>query len=929
MAVLDINIGINGVNKVSSLEQRFNALEKQAKKTTKSTNGLSSSIKTIAISALAYITVDKLVSSVASLASSAVITTAKFEQFNTVLRTIEGSSEKAEQSMAWIQDFAKTTPFELDKVTQSFVSLRAFGLNPTDGLLRTLGDTASAMGKDIQQAVEAIADAVVGENERLKEFGIRASRSAEETRFSWTNASGQAREAIVANNSEVIESTLEAIFNSKYEGAMAQQSKTWNGMISNMKDSWTIFTTEILDAGLFDYLKAIVSAFSESLTTAFDDAKNGAEDFAKSTIEVIKSVIGGVGYLYDSIEAFGDELTIVKNLGEVAFYGLSEVVTSFASSSVKAFESVFNIIGNGFKDVTNDAISWINKAIELANRLPNVNIGTIDTKITFTDKDFSSTVAKIDALNKEAEKQKDKNIQELKEATTDLFTIGGGQKFTDKLLKDIESKYSDILNSVDDSVAKTDFGNAFGGTDDTFNLQDEIQKQADFTQSVLDNYYKVDDAIQDTSDSISDFNDVLFKDDDSTNDNITNITDSFNDFNESANNVDYSTNQATKALDKFIFRFENNFINSLSNNISSLESIVSAGAGRTKSYQEALSDVLAVQDELKDNPLSVSIGNEFKSAYDAFIGSSTDFLQTSNFSSARDLEFAQSTFNRQSSGFETTAGQTVSVLDSMNNFLQSINQAFADGILSDEEKATIAGVATDVNAKNEMLLGAGQTNSVSTNLMNMMGTDGGISLNSIGNALGSLQVATGLDGNISNLAISNIGIESKTAKNSTTNRQGYGVTGETAQYSTIPYTTLNSIGSPVTSFVRSFAGVTHSYGKIDLTGSDTGFAAGGFTGNGQGQKDSSGFKQAGIVHEGEYVAPKWMVDSQPQIFNALESARKSKGFAQGGYTSTTKTSNNNGMEQVMSQVLKEQQNLYSLFSRLTQKGTIMPVELVA
>ena len=34
------------------------------------------------------------------------------------------------------------------------------------------------------------------------------------------------------------------------------------------------------------------------------------------------------------------------------------------------------------------------------------------------------------------------------------------------------------------------------------------------------------------------------------------------------------------------------------------------------------------------------------------------------------------------------------------------------------------------------------------------------------------------------------------------------------------------------------------------------FAQGGYTGNGSGIADETGFKQAGIVHEGEYVVPK-------------------------------------------------------------------------
>jgi hypothetical protein len=72
------------------------------------------------------------------------------------------------------------------------------------------------------------------------------------------------------------------------------------------------------------------------------------------------------------------------------------------------------------------------------------------------------------------------------------------------------------------------------------------------------------------------------------------------------------------------------------------------------------------------------------------------------------------------------------------------------------------------------------------------------------------------------------------------------------------------------------------------------FAEGGFTGDGFGSADSTGFKPAGVVHEGEYVVPKRVLDSSKggQLVGALESMRLNKptplssiGFANGGFAS--------------------------------------------
>jgi len=66
------------------------------------------------------------------------------------------------------------------------------------------------------------------------------------------------------------------------------------------------------------------------------------------------------------------------------------------------------------------------------------------------------------------------------------------------------------------------------------------------------------------------------------------------------------------------------------------------------------------------------------------------------------------------------------------------------------------------------------------------------------------------------------------------------------------------------------------------------FADGGFTGSGYGSPDSSGYKPAGIVHEGEYVIKKSMVDNPAfsGIINTLENSRL-KGYADGGMVGRT------------------------------------------
>ena len=254
-------------------------------------------------------------------------TAAEFETFQTILTTTEGSSTKAKASMRWISDFAVKTPYELGQVTDAFVKLRAYGLDPTQGLLRSLGDTSAAMGKDLIQAVEAIADAVTGENERLKEFGIKARTKGDVITYEYTHAGETKTAQANARDRAQIEKTLRGIFDLKFGGAMEKQSKTFRGMVSNLMDQWTRFQQMVMEAGVFDWLKTKLSGLLDKLNQLAAGgqlekiAKQMADKLIKAfewlweagqkALPVIKSVAEGIGKVADAVGGWGNLIKIV------------------------------------------------------------------------------------------------------------------------------------------------------------------------------------------------------------------------------------------------------------------------------------------------------------------------------------------------------------------------------------------------------------------------------------------------------------------------------------------------------------------------------------------------------------------------------------------------------------------------------------------
>jgi phage tail tape-measure protein len=182
-------------------------------------------------------------------------TAAKFEQYQIMLENMEGSNAAAKKSFSWVQEYAKTTPYELADVMEAFVQLKAYGIDPMNGSLTALGDASAGMSKPLMQSVEAMADAITGEYERLKEFGIRASKQGDQVTFSWRKNGKDLSRTVKASGAE-IEGTLKAIFSDRFGGMMARQSQTFAGMISNLKDSWSAFLMLIADAGIFDLVKS-------------------------------------------------------------------------------------------------------------------------------------------------------------------------------------------------------------------------------------------------------------------------------------------------------------------------------------------------------------------------------------------------------------------------------------------------------------------------------------------------------------------------------------------------------------------------------------------------------------------------------------------------------------------------------------------------
>jgi hypothetical protein len=161
-------------------------------------------------------------------------TSAKFQKMEAVLTNTLGSNSKAQQAMDMISDFASKTPFQVSGLTDSFVKLANQGFTPTRNEMRKMGDLAASTGKEFDQLAEAVIDAQTGEFERLKEFGIRASKSGDQVSFTFKGVEKQ-----VKFTDDAIRDYILSLGDAEgVSGAMAAISETTGGKLSNLEDSF-------------------------------------------------------------------------------------------------------------------------------------------------------------------------------------------------------------------------------------------------------------------------------------------------------------------------------------------------------------------------------------------------------------------------------------------------------------------------------------------------------------------------------------------------------------------------------------------------------------------------------------------------------------------------------------------------------------------
>lgn len=184
----------------------------------------------------------------------------KFEKFQSILTNTLWSVSDAKDAMALLKDVSSKTPFELDKLTESYIKLANRWFKPTREQITSLWDLAASQWKDFDMLTEALLDAQTGEFERLKEFWVKAQVSGDKVAFTFKGVT-----TTVGKSDEAIKNYILSLWNLKWvQGSMIVQSDTYEWRVSNLKDAWTNLSATIGDKFL-PISKKSVSALTETI----------------------------------------------------------------------------------------------------------------------------------------------------------------------------------------------------------------------------------------------------------------------------------------------------------------------------------------------------------------------------------------------------------------------------------------------------------------------------------------------------------------------------------------------------------------------------------------------------------------------------------------------------------------------------------------
>lgn len=319
--------------------------------------------------------------------------TREFEKLNAGLITATGSAEEAKLAFAAIQDFAQNTPYDLNQVGEAFVKLVNYGLTPSERALTSYGNTASALGKDLKQMIEAVADAQTGQFERLKEFGIKSEKEGDRVKFTFRGVATE-----VGFSAKEIEEYLIKLGENNFADAMSNRMATLDGAISNLADEWTKLVTNVSQAGLGDVIQEHVRMATSALAELNAQLQSGE----------MQANIAAIGSKFDNVfsdiqktiqltrEAFGKEFRAMEPIASATINFVIDAFRNFPENVRAIVQIATTYVATMFSNIMAHATAFKEAMLALASDDTLANVGArLNTALERNEETRQESIAAI------------------------------------------------------------------------------------------------------------------------------------------------------------------------------------------------------------------------------------------------------------------------------------------------------------------------------------------------------------------------------------------------------------------------------------------------------------------------------------------------------------------------------------------------------
>lgn len=265
----------------------------------------------------------------------------KFERLGVQFNALMGSIAGGEQATAWVKDFAKNTPLQLDEVSQVFVKLKAFGLDPMNGSMQAIVDQAFKLGGSFQE-VEGISLALGQAWAKQKLQGEEILQLIERGVPVWElleKATGKNTAELqkLSEQGKLGRDVIKALMDEMAKGAAGSAAANMallSGLISNAKDNLSAFYAEVSNAGAMDWLKGQLTALNTEFATMAADGrlKKWATEISNAIISIGEGVKSTAQFLYEYRD------TIATVAGAWAAFKVGSYFIDMAKGTKEAIE---------------------------------------------------------------------------------------------------------------------------------------------------------------------------------------------------------------------------------------------------------------------------------------------------------------------------------------------------------------------------------------------------------------------------------------------------------------------------------------------------------------------------------------------------------------------------------------------------------------